>query len=187
MNVYDFDGTIYKKDSSIELYKYVIKRKPFILPLCFSKQIVAIVKYKRAMITKEEMKEAYFCFLKYIDIDNILNQFVDSQIKFINKWYLKQRKSDDVIISASPAFLINKFADKINVKNVIASEVNIHSGKFNSLNCFGHQKVIRFKEQYPNETIHEFYSDSISDMPMAFLAENAFMVKKGNIVKWEIN
>lgn len=30
MNVYDFDKTIYKKDSSVQFYLYVIRKKPFI-------------------------------------------------------------------------------------------------------------------------------------------------------------
>lgn len=111
MNVYDFDGTIYKKDSSVELYKYVIRYKPWVVLKYLPKQIFAIIKYKLSLISKEEMKEIYFSFLRSINVSDILNSFVDHERQNINEWYLKQKSADDVIISASPEFLVRAFAE----------------------------------------------------------------------------
>lgn len=147
MNVYDFDGTIYKKDSSIELYKHIIKKYPGVAGRCIVSQIVAIIKFKMHLISKEKMKETYFAFLRYVDMDSVLDQFVDIAMSDINPWYIKQKSKDDVIVSASPRFLVEKFAIHLNIKNVIASEVNIKTGEFKSKNCYGQEKVTRFDDK----------------------------------------
>ena len=67
MNIYDFDKTIYKYDSSIRFFLYAISRKPviiFLLPY----QIWAYLLYKFHFITKERFKEIYFSFLKNFGI-----------------------------------------------------------------------------------------------------------------------
>lgn len=185
MNVYDFDGTIYKKDSSIELYKFIVRKYPFILIICLPRQILGIAEYKIKKISKECMKEKFFSFLKYVDTEKILDDFVDKEMKNINLWYKKQHKPNDVIISASPYFLIKKFAQKLKVENVIASQVEIKTGKFYSKNCHGEEKVKRFREKFPNDIIDKFYSDSLSDFPMANVANISYKVKGEKIELWE--
>ena len=86
MNVYDFDGTIYKKDSSVELYKFVIKQKPYILLFCLPQQLLAMLKYKLKLISKEEMKENYFSFLNYVKSNKMIDMFVEKEMKNINQW-----------------------------------------------------------------------------------------------------
>ena len=186
MNVYDFDGTIYKKDSSVELYKFVIKRRPYILFICLPQQLWAILKYKLKLITKEQMKEVYFSFLNYLKEESVIDQFVERNMKYINKWYYEKHEDDDVIISASPKFLIEKFAKKLNIENVLATEVEMKTGKFLSKNCHGEEKVRRFKLEFPNERIDNFYSDSKTDVYMAKLSKKSYMVKKRKLIKWEI-
>ena len=180
MNVYDFDKTIYKKDSSIEIYICVIKKRPLILFQCLPTQIKAAWDYKRKKIRKEQWKVQYFSFCRYINMDEILDEFIKREIKNIAPWYLKQKKKSDLIISASPEFIVSAFAEKLDIKNVIASKVDKNSGKFVGKNCYGKEKVKRFLEQYPSEKVDEFYSDSKTDYPMAKLAQNAYLIKN----KW---
>lgn len=184
MNVYDFDKTIYKKDSSIAIYIYVIKKKPLILFKCLPRQIKAIWDYKRKKISKERWKEQYFSFFKYISMDEILDEFVESEIKNIAPWFLKQKRKSDVIISASPEFIVRAFAQKLDIKNVIATKVDKNSGKFIGKNCYGDEKEKRFLKQYPLDKIDEFYSDSKTDYPMAKLAQKAYIVRRTEILEW---
>lgn len=185
MNVYDFDGTIYKKDSSIELYKFIIKKKPIIWAKCFPRQVLAIVKYILKTNTKEQMKETYFSFLKYVSEETI-DHFVEQEMKNVNLWYIKQKKSTDIIISASPQFLVSKFAEKLGIQNVIASKVDIESGKFLTKNCHDIEKLNRFNLEFPNEKIDAFYSDSKSDIYMAKLARKCYIVKRDKVERWEV-
>lgn len=110
-------------------------------------------------------------------MDEILDEFIKREIKNIAPWYLKQKKKSDVIISASPEFIVSAFAQKLDIKNVIATKVDKNSGKFVGKNCYGKEKVIRFLEQYSSDKVDEFYSDSKTDYPMAKLAQNAYLIK----------
>lgn len=186
MNVYDFDKTIYKKDSSIEFYKYVIQSKPSIAFKYVPKQVLAIIKYKLSLITKERLKEIYFSFLQNIDTSKILSAFIERELKNINEWYLNQQRADDIIISASPEFLVGAFAKRLGIRNVIASKVDITTGTYLGKNCHGKEKVIYLYQEFPEAVIDNFYSDSASDIYLAQRAKHAFMVKKNKISEWEV-
>ena len=104
MNVYDFDGTIYNGDSSIDIYFFLLKRYPKLI-IYLPKQIFGIIRYKLRLCSKEEMKERYFSFLQGVQTDeNYLADFWKQNQKKVKKWYLSQKRKDDVIISASPEF-----------------------------------------------------------------------------------
>ena len=62
---YDFDGTIYDGDSSIDFYIFILLRRPYIIFL-WPIQIVSAVLYKLRIIDKTKMKEIFFCYLRFI-------------------------------------------------------------------------------------------------------------------------
>lgn len=187
MNVYDFDKTIYKKDSSVQLYLYVIKKKPYVLFKCIPNQIKAMIYYKIGRIKKEKCKEAYFSFLQFVDIKELLDKFVELEVRNVADWYRRQKRADDVIVSASPDFLIRAFGEKLHIENIIASDVDEKSGRFLGNNCYGEEKVRRFSQMFNLDMIDDFYSDSKSDKPMAEKAKRAFIVKGEKLVEWEID
>lgn len=183
MNVYDFDGTIYDGDSSIDFYLFCIKRKPSILFRSIIKQLSGVVLYTFKRITKERYKEKYFSFLKFVSVNNqLLNEFWSANNKKVKDWYLNQKAISDVVISASPEFLLQQICNRLGV-SLIASKVDPSTGQFTGKNCHGQEKVKRFIELYPNEKIDEFYTDSKSDYPLAALATKAYMVKKDEITE----
>ena len=66
--------------------------------------------------------------------------------------------------------------------------MDINTYKINGIDCAGIEKVLRFKKEYPDGVIDEFYSDSYSDMPLAELAKKAYMVdKQGKIYDWNFD
>ena len=185
VNVYDFDGTIYNGDSSVDIYFFLLKRYPKLIAY-FPKQILGIVKYKLQLSSKEEMKEMYFSFLKGVRTDeSFVDDFWKQNQNKIKEWYLNQKRKDDVIISASPEFLLKPICDILGIDNLIATKVELSSGKFLSKNCQGAEKVVRFEEIFSEAEIEAFYSDSKSDIYMAKLATKAFRVKKNSIMDWE--
>ena len=185
MNVYDFDKTIYKKDSSVQFYLYAIKGHPLVFVRSIFCQIGGIIQYKLGRISKERMKEKYFVFFKYIDAEKLADDFVEKEFKNINSWYVDKKCPDDVIISASPEFIVRRFMWKLGVNNVIASDVSSVDGKFTGANCHGKEKLRRFELNYGDSRIDEFYSDSYSDLPLAQKAERAFLVKKDGFAKFD--
>ena len=185
MNAYDFDKTIFDGDSTANFYIFSLKRHKKIA-LLFPSLITAFLKFyvfKRG--TKTQFKEKMYRFLQFCDIEKDVADFWDINESKIKDFYYTQKKEDDVIISASPVFLLTPICNKLGIKNLIASEVDSKSGKYNGINCHGKEKVRRFREIFGNAEIEEFYSDSFSDTPMAEIAEKAFMIKCTKIFDWK--
>ncbi|MBD5440309.1 MAG: HAD-IB family phosphatase [Treponema sp.] len=187
MNIYDFDGTIYDGDSSIDFFLFCAKRKPIIfllVPRIFAAFAIRLVRKANT----ETVKSTFFSFVRMIpDIDLFVSEFWKTHSKKIMGWYLAQKKSDDVIISASPEFLLEKIGDELGVR-VIASRVCKKSGALLGKNCRGEEKVVRFHEEFGTDcTIENFYSDSKSDFPLARLAQNAWLCERGKITPWNKN
>lgn len=184
MNVYDFDKTIYKGDSTFEFYLFCL-RKEFHLLGYIPLQFVGIIKYVCGIYDKTEFKEHFYCFLKGIkDIDLLLSEFWELNNAKIAQWYIYQKKADDIIISASPEFLLKPICDKIGITVLIASRVNKKTGKYTGKNCYGGEKVNRYREMMKNSTVESFYSDSLSDAPFAMIASNSYVVIKNQILAW---
>jgi len=186
MNVYDFDNTIYDGDSTIDFYLFCLKEHPSILrklPI----QLYWFVKYKLGKTEKIVFKTHFFSFLKCLsDQEALIKKFWDKKEHLIRKWFILQHKNSDVVISASPEFLLTEICERIGNIYLIASKVNSQTGDFLSANCYGEEKVFRFKSVFGDEKIDEFYSDSFSDKPLADISKKAFLVnKKGRFMEWK--
>ena len=186
MNVYDFDRTIYNGDSTVDFYLFCLKRHKKILLLLPSLLFAFLRFYCFKIGDKTQFKEKMYRFLKYCDIDRDLDDFWTIHDKKIKKWYLNQQKNDDVIISASPEFLLCPLEKSFNF-NVIGSKVDKFNGKYSGTNCYYEEKVVRFKEAYPKGTIDGFYSDHYSDEPLAVIANKAYIVDGDSIYEWDFN
>ncbi len=183
-NVYDFDKTIYMGDSTIDFYLFCLKKHPGILveiPVLLAYLIMHMFK----MCSKTTFKEKFFRFLRHVDsIDDLLIQFWNINHSKIASFYIKGHNENDIIISASPEFLLQPICNSLNVQYLIASKVDKNTGLYSGENCWGEEKVRRLREKMPDAAINEFYSDSLSDAPIAEIAEKAYIVQKNRIILW---
>ena len=115
----------------------------------------------------------------------MVSRFWDCNRIKIKPWYLLQKQNTDIIISASPEFLLKPLVCSYLGVTLIASRINPCTGKYIGKNCFGEEKVIRLYTMYPAATVDNFYSDSYTDIPLARIAKNAFFVHNNSITKWE--
>ncbi len=185
MNVYDFDKTIYKNDSTADFFLYCLRKHPKIfriLPSIFSGFLQHYI-FKKC--TKTEFKERIMQFVRYIDYEKDITDFWKKNKNKIKTFYLKQKRQDDVIISASPCFILEPICNELKISNLICSRVDVRTGKYIGVNCHGKEKVVRYREIYGNKPVHEFYSDSKSDTPMANISEKSFLVKGSKIKVWK--
>lgn len=184
MNVYDFDETIYDGDSTRDFYFYTLKNNKSIvkyLPM----QAFYFVLFALKIITKTKFKEKFYTFFKSIkDIDLFLEKFWDENEKNIKDWYKKTQKEDDIIISASPYFLLLPISKRLKINHLLASNVDKFTGKYDGENCWGEEKVKRLNKYISDYSIDEFYSDSFSDTPLAKLSKRAFIVKGNELFDW---
>ena len=178
-DVFDFDKTLYKKDSTIQFYLFCLKKK-----ICLIKylpiQFAFFVIYKIGLCKKEIFKEKFFGFIKGIeDIDKFVNDFWNENKKDIRTDLLKGSNNKKIVISASPEFLLKKICGEFEIDEVIASKVNSKTGKFESKNCYGEEKVHRLNELKKDYTIENFYTDSYSDKPLADISKNSYLIENG--------
>ena len=184
MNVYDFDKTIYYPDSSYHFFLYCLKRYPAIVWPVIPKSVRLALAYKRGRISAKPLKQQLFSFLCRLDDPaRTVREFWRSHRGNLQDWYLKQKREDDLIISASPEFLLAPVAEELGVR-LIATKMDAASGLIRGENCHDVEKVKRLQAEYPGSKIDAFYSDSISDSPLAELAEQAFLIKKGKRFPW---
>lgn len=184
MNVYDFDGTIYDGDSTVDFFLFALKSNPSLIRYV-PRQACGFLLYGLRRINKTKLKEYFFSFLSGMDAEKWAEDFWNQNQYRIYKWYLDQQKPDDIIISASPEFLLKPICRRLGIHHLIASKVDSETGKFVGENCRGQEKVQRLKSEYNTNHIDSFYSDSLSDLPLAEIADKAFLIDKGIVREWK--
>lgn len=177
MNGYDFDKTIYDGDCLVDFYFYTIIRRPFmlfVLPVHF----VMLLFYYVRVISKKRIKELMLFHLRFFkNKQKLIKNFWKGHIFKIKVWYLNQKREDDIIITASPEFLVKPVCVKLDVNNIIGTKMSLNTQKISGKNCYGKEKLVRFKKQFPDTQLKTFYSDSLSDMPMMEFADKGILVK----------
>jgi phosphatidylglycerophosphatase C len=174
---FDFDGTIYKKDSMIEFLKLVYG--PFKVYLFCVLNIHFIIAYFLKFYSNEKLK---LRFIKKFFKSKNASFFNKFQIEFkqlINSnlypyfhetiEFHREKKHTIYILSASLSIYLEDWC-KQNGFNLIATELevtdNLFSGNLNGKNCHGIEKWHRIKELIkefdPDQTYG--YGDSKSDL-----------------------
>ncbi len=182
-NVYDFDNTIYRGDSSVDFYRFCARRHPRMLA-----DLPAVGTWFACMglglVEKTRVKQRLYRFLTLLpDTNALVAAFWEARRGRLKPWYLAQRRDEDVIISASPEFLLRPVCDALHV-TLLASRVDPRTGRYTGRNCHGAEKARRLKEALPECAVEAFYSDSLSDAPLAGLAARAFFVKGDRLLPW---
>ena len=179
MNGYDFDNTILHGNSTRRFaffcaarFPYLVLLVPFVL-FVFLLRALRIINMNRYL----HMLEWFLVFVP--NVDKLVIKFWDKNMKHIKSWYLEQKRDDDVVISASPYFLVSEACRRLGV-NCIATDVDTRA-RLHSPHVFGEVKVTAYKNVYGDQPLASYYSDSMTDVPIFKLAEKGYFVK-GNEV-----
>lgn len=184
MNVYDFDETILKGDSEDYFIDFMFGNEERLR----SEVRPIVLHVVSDDIDRAQMLKERYAFLKLFtaeEREERLQRFWDIHQHFIKEWYLKQKTPDDVIASATPAFLLWPVIRRLGLKNLLASEFDPETGELNGLYNYRDNKVSRFKKAFPGAEADVFYSDSDSDLPMARIARRAYKVTGDVIEEWK--
>ena len=183
MNIYDFDNTIYDGESTVDFFLFCLKKKKSLikyLPLVFYTAVL----YKMKVLSIEKLlKNVSKMTSEFVnsnhDFNKLAIEFWDLNKRKLKLSYLSRLNNGDVIITASPRFLIEAILPTLKISDAICSEFDTNTGQFEFVN-FKENKVIAFQKKYPNEKIVNFYTDSFNDSPLIEMAENSFLVKGNN-------
>lgn len=187
--IFDFDGTITRHDSFF----------PFLI-FCFGyfqvfrvgiMMIPILMMYKLKLISnskaKEKVFEKFFKGISQKDFNQLCRRYSLKKIspmiriKALEKIIRHKAKGDKVIIlSASIENWIKPWADSHGIDDVIGTTVEIKdgilTGKFDSPNCHGKEKVRRLVEKYKNLDSYHLcsYGDSRGDKELLAISDEPF-------------
>lgn len=184
MNVYDFDKTIFHKDTTFEFYRWSLKRWPK-MARHWPATAWAALKMALGLCDKTAFKQVLFRFLRDVpDVQTQLECFWDENMPLIHRWYREAHRADDVVITASPVDFVRPACRRLGIDHVLGSPVDIKSGRYSGRNCDGAEKVRVFESAYPGAAVESFYSDSLHDTPMVRRAERAYLVCGEQLKPW---
>lgn len=207
--IFDIDYTITKKETLMELFKFVIKNDKKNIRF-LPRAIFCGIMYGIKVYDEREVKEKFLKFIDGIeekDLAVLVKRFYEEKLRTIvyddalkMMKDLKSQGYDIYLISASPEFYINEFYAIKEVDKIIGTKFAFNNGiftrKMEGKNCKGLEKVNRLKEVITNEKIEVdfkesyMFSDSLSDKPLFDLVGKPYLInyKKKNqieILKWK--
>ncbi len=184
MNAYDFDKTIYDGDCTFDFFLHCFLRFSGVRRYSLS-LIGPGILFLAHRLDKTLWKQVFFGFLARVpEVELEVLLFWDRNERFIKPLYHRRKRPDDMILSASPEFLLWPIVSRLGLTALIASRVDPHTGKYAGLNCHGEEKLKRLRAEMPGARIDQFYSDSKSDAPLAKTAKRAYLVKGAKIHEW---
>ncbi len=177
MNGYDFDKTILKGNSVRRFFAYCLLRFPYLI-LLLPMLLVLSVLFTLKIINKHRYLDGLELFLLFVpNKSKNIEKFWDKNIKHVQKWYLDTRTDEDVIISASPAFIVEPACRRLGVK-CLATEKDVKTCKTaNGKHCYGEEKVVRYRQEFGDLPLECYYSDSWSDEPSFAFAKRGYLVR----------
>lgn len=188
--IFDFDGTITRKDTLLEFIKFAKGQRAFYIGFLY--HILILIAYKLRLYPNWKAKQRIFTYFfggMFLTDFNVLCEkfFVDkgkrllysSAVTKIQEYY--QKGDEVVIISASIENWIQPFSRYLGVKCVIGTKLEIDehgrlTGCFLTPNCYGQEKVRRFLECFPNqeECYVVAYGDSRGDKELLAWADEKY-------------
>ena len=187
IDVYDFDGTIYDGDSTVDFFFFTLFRNPRIivkLPVIFWYACL----YLLHIVSLQTFKSHFFSFVTEVkDIDKEIELFWGKKEKKINHYFIEnmKKKKKTYVISASPEFLLKPVLKQWKHVSVIASVVDKKTGLYTGKNCKGEEKIKRLDQELKNYEIEHFYSDSLHDLPLANISKQSYFVTHGSLEVWD--
>ena len=185
MNAYDFDGTIYPSNCTIEFALWCMKRHPKLWITYAPYMLKSGILYKLGKLPSYIMLRELYSFLTYVDdFDVQIERYWDKNEHRISSWYLEQKKPDDLIISASPNCIIEPIARRLGV-DYVGTDYDREFGVLLNNLMYAREKA-RYIIDHGFPVIEHFYSDSLSDTPLALCAEQAHLVsnKARTVTDW---
>ena len=130
MKVFDFDETIFDGDTAFEFVTEFVKKHPKLLKL--TPDIIKVVRdYKNLTFRFEDLVDNYgpmisdFIISENVDAKQIAKEFWDKREHKIKPFYFEIQQEDDLVISASPTFMLEEICNRIGIKHYLGTEMDL--------------------------------------------------------------
>lgn len=184
LDIYDFDKTLVPFDSGSRFIAYCLLHYPWIW-ICAPVILCAALLWVLHIISFTGLKKICYIFVPLIPLEKAVKNFWDIHEKQVYPWF-KERQREEVVISASPDFLLEEIAKRIGIRHLICTRHNRKTGIIIGENCRDEEKVRRFRAQFPEAVVQDVYSDSYThDRPIFSLANGqCYHIEHGKRVKF---
>lgn len=185
MNIFDFDNTLYDGESSFDFFFFCLrddKKLAVYIPMMLAD--LALYKMRLIRVNRLYSDAEKLCLeltKREGQLEEKVRAFWEISAKKLKPEICALVRPEDVIITGSPQFLINGILGRLNTKNLIASQMDIHSGKVEFL-CFRDEKIVQLRKRFGGGA-DCFYTDSLNDSPMIACAKEAYLVKGTSVKK----
>ena len=184
--VFDFDGTITRKDTFIELIRFAHGTPKLLKGLCLFAPILVLMKLHlypnwRA---KERVFTYFFGGMPESDFEALCRRFADSSFEALVHPDAKEAIAHHLdqhhqvaIISASAEQWVKPFAERLQIPVVLATQLAVRegllTGTFTTANCYGAEKVHRLLARFPEPKDYRLvaYGDSRGDRELLAFAD----------------
>lgn len=189
--VFDFDGTITKKDTLLEFIKFSKGRKSFLMGFLLYSPL--LISYKLGLYPNWKVKQKIFSYffkgMRYDTFCDFGKKFALKINSFINENIFEKlkehtAKGDEIyVVSASIEEWVSPWCKNLGIRNVLGTQIEVIdgtvTGAFKSKNCYGQEKVNRLLEKEPhrNEYFLTAYGDSRGDKEMLEFADKGVLCK----------
>jgi HAD superfamily hydrolase (TIGR01490 family) len=186
---FDFDGTITRKDTMLELAKYHKGNLHYLLGMLRIAPWMIALKCKliSATTAKEKFLSTFFGGMPEDDFNDLCKSFSTKKLPALirpdalEKLQAHLNQGDKVVVvSASAENWLTYWCNQLQIP-FLATRLDIDAqnritGKLSSPNCNGEEKVTRIKAAFdPGQFENIFaYGDSNGDKPMLSLASHPF-------------
>ena len=187
IDVYDFDGTIYDGDSTVDFTRFCLRRHPSLL-LALPRFAWVCLRLAAGRAGLREMKSVLFSEMaRRFSLEDEARQFWQqpkTRAK-LGAWFeTTPRDVPIVIASASPEFELRHAAKLLGVDTLIGTRANAETGELIGKNCKGAEKIRRIGEAIGPFTVRAMYTDSVkSDGPLLDMAQEKYLVRHGKVQK----
>ena len=187
--VFDFDGTITRKDTLLEFMRFACGSSAFLRGFALYAPILVLMKLHLYpnWKAKQQVFTHFFGGMPQKDFNAICARFCERRFDRLVYADAKERirqhlaKGEQVaIVSASPENWVSLFAERLGITTTLATQLEIEdgrlTGRFASKNCYGQEKVNRILERFPNREEYTLiaYGDSNGDKYMLAFADQGF-------------
>ncbi len=185
IDVYDFDGTIYDGDSTVDLVFFCLRRHP-VLAKHTPHMLAQLLRLALGKIGLTDFKTDLLGKISRVcSLEEEARLFWQQEktLKKLGAWFQKTPRDLPIVIaSASPEFELQYAMPALGMDTLIGTRCDIHTGKLIGKNCKGEEKLRRIHELLGDYEIRAMYTDSIkSDGPLLRCAQEGYILKHGKI------
>lgn len=193
--VFDFDGTLFKGDCTVDFYRFILTQNPakiILLPFMVGCYFLWLI----GAMSTQKFKQLFLSYLNGFtptELDELIEKYWSTKTDLdFNQTLVKVLQQHQlngvatIVITASPGILVEPLVSGRFNSTCIGTELAYHQNKYilNGPNCKGIHKVEAFVHNYgPDAIILEAYSDNKSDKPLFDKAQHAFVIKQGKVIR----